>query len=61
MATVFYYDGNYVKADPITVKSTKIPYAEDKEGEKKMAEWNTPKVLSKLNSHAWNLIFNEGN
>lgn len=31
MATVFYYDGNYVKADPITVKSTKIPYAEAKE------------------------------
>lgn len=43
MATVFYYDGNYVKADPITVKSTKIPYAEAKEngregGGKKMAE-----------------------
>lgn len=41
MATVFYYDGNYVKADPIAVKSTKIPYAEEKESgerEKKMAE-----------------------
>lgn len=39
MATVFYYDGNYVKADPITVKSTKIPYAEEKESGGRKKKW----------------------